>query len=166
MPNQSLPAGFHPIRRDRLPMETVMDSYKAKGKLSEPTVCPDCGAVYQAGRWQWLAAPKDAHQTTCPACHRVRDHFPAGYVDVGGEYFAKHEQEIMQLIKHREAKEKAEHPLQRIMAIEKTKQGAMVTTTDIHLARGIGEALHSAYQGELEFHFNSDQNRLRVNWSR
>jgi NMD protein affecting ribosome stability and mRNA decay len=166
MTNQSFSAGFHPIRRDRLPMETVMDSYKAKGKLSEPTVCPDCGAVFQAGRWQWLAAPKDAHQTICPACHRVRDHFPAGYVDVGGEYFARHEQEIMQLIKHREAKEKAGHPLQRIIAIEKTKQGAMVTTTDIHLARGIGEALHSAYQGELEFHFNSDQNRLRVNWSR
>ena len=75
-----------------------MDSYKAKGKLSEPTVCPDCGAVYQAGRWQWLAKPKDAHQTTCPACHRVRDHFPAGYVNVAGEFFAKHEAEIMQLI--------------------------------------------------------------------
>jgi NMD protein affecting ribosome stability and mRNA decay len=166
MTNLSHPAGFHRIRPDRLPMETVMDSYKAKGKLSEPTVCPDCGAVYRAGRWQWLAAPKDAHQSTCPACHRVRDHFPAGYVDVGGEYFTKHEQEIMQLIRHREEKEKAEHPLQRIIAIEKTKQGAMVTTTDIHLARGIGEALHHAYQGELEFHFNPDQNRLRVSWSR
>ena len=88
------------------------------------------------------------------------------HLDVGGEYFAKHEQEIMQLIKHREAQEKAEHPLQRIIAIEKTKQGTLVTTTDIHLARSIGEALHHAYQGELEFHFNSDQNRLRVNWSR
>jgi NMD protein affecting ribosome stability and mRNA decay len=166
MTNLSHPAGFHPIRRDRLPMETVMDSYKAKGKLSEPAVCQDCGAVFQAGRWQWLAKPKDAHQTTCPACHRVRDHFPAGYVSIGGDYFAKHEQEIMQLIKHREAKEKAEHPLQRIIAIEKAKQGTTVTTTDIHLARGIGEALHHAYQGELEFHFNPDQNRLRVSWSR
>lgn len=166
MTKQLPPAGFHPIRRDQRMFETVMDSYKTKGKLPEPTVCPDCGAVFQAGRWQWLAKPKDAHQTTCPACHRVRDHFPAGYVNVAGEYFAKHEAEIMQLIKHREAKEKAEHPLQRIIAIEKTKQGTLVTTTDIHLARGIGEALHHAYQGELEFHFNPDQNRLRVNWSR
>jgi NMD protein affecting ribosome stability and mRNA decay len=166
MANQTHAEGFHPIRRDRLPLETVMDSYKAKGKLSEPAVCQDCGAVFQTGRWQWLAKPKDAHQTTCPACHRARDHFPAGYVTITGEFFAKHEQEIMQLIQHREAQEKAEHPLQRIMTIEKSKQGTLVTTTDIHLARGIGEALHHAYQGELEFHYNPDQNLLRVNWSR
>jgi NMD protein affecting ribosome stability and mRNA decay len=166
MINQSSSSGFHPIRRDRLLQETIMDSYKAKGKLNEPTVCPDCGAVFQAGRWQWLAKPKDAHETICPACHRVRDHFPAGYVNVAGEFFSKHEQEIMQLIHNRETQEKAEHPLQRIMDIEKTKQGTLVTTTDIHLARGIGDALHHAYQGELDFHYNADQNLLRVNWSR
>jgi len=28
------------------------------------------------------------------------------------------------------------------------------------------EALHHAYQGELEFHYNPEQNLLRVNWSR
>ena len=83
-----------------------------------------------------------------------------------GEFLAAHEPEILQLIRHREAQKKTEHPLQRIMAIEKTKQGTLVTTTDIHLARGIGEALHHAYQGELEFHYNSDQNLLRVSWSR
>ena len=166
MTNRSHPAGFHPIRRDRLPLETVMDSYKARGKLSEPAVCPDCGAVFQAGRWQWLAKPGDAHQTTCPACHRIRDHFPAGYVSLSGDFFAQHEQEIMQLVHNREAQEKAGHPMQRIMAIEKTKHDTQVTTTDIHLARGIGEALHHAYQGELEFHYNSDQNLLRVNWNR
>ena len=96
----------------------------------------------------------------------MRDHFPAGYVSLAGEYFTKHEQEILQLIRHREAQEKAGHPLQRIMAIEKTKHDTLVTTTDIHLARGIGEALHHAYQGELEFHYNSDQNLMRVSWSR
>ena len=163
---QTMSAGFHSVRRDRLPLETVMDSYKARGKLAEPTVCPDCGAVFRAGRWQWLDKPKDAHQEICPACHRVRDHFPAGYVTLSGEFFAKHEQEILQLMCHREAQEKAEHPLQRIMAIEKTKHGTLVTTTDIHLARDIGEALHHAYRGELEFQYNSDQNLLRVSWAR
>jgi hypothetical protein len=39
-----------------------------------------------------------------------------------------------------------------------------VTTTDIHLARGMGEALHRAYQGELEYHYNPEQNLLRVIW--
>lgn len=166
MTNQSHPAGFHPIRRDRLPLETVMDSYKSKGKLPEPTVCPDCGAVFHSGRWQWLEKPKDAHQTTCPACHRIRDHLPAGYVSLAGEFLAAHEAEILQLIHHLEAQKKTEHPLQHIMAIEKTEHGTVVTTTDIHLARGIGEALHHAYQGELEFHCSPEQDLLRVNWSR
>jgi hypothetical protein len=40
-----------------------------------------------------------------------------------------------------------------------------VTTTDIHLARGMGEALHHAYQGELEYHYNPEQNLLRVIWT-
>ena len=160
------PAGFHPIRRDRLPLETLMDSYKTKGKLPEPTVCPDCGAVFHAGRWQWLEKPKDAHQVSCPACHRVRDKFPAGYVSLAGKFLTAHEAEILQLIRHHETREKTGHPLQRIMDIEKTEHGTLVTTTDIHLARGIGEALHHAYQGELEFHFSPEQNLLRVNWSR
>lgn len=56
--------------------------------------------------------------------------------------------------------------MQRIIAIEKNQQGTLVTTTDIHLARGIGEALHHAYQGELEFHYNPDRNLLRASWSR
>ncbi|MBI5430353.1 MAG: ATPase [Nitrosomonadales bacterium] len=160
------PPGFHSIRRDRLLQETVHDSYKIKGKLHEPTCCPDCGAVFHGGRWQWLDKPKDAHQATCPACHRVRDDFPAGYVSVSGEFFAAHDQEILSLIRHRETQEKAEHPLQRIMDIKKNGHGMQVTTTDIHLARGIGEALHHAYQGGLEFHYNPEQNLLRVSWSR
>ena len=71
----------------------------------------------------------------------------------------------MQQIRHHEAKEKASHPLQRIMDIEKTEHGTVITTTDIHLARGIGDSLHSAYQGELKFHYNPEQNLLRVSWA-
>jgi hypothetical protein len=70
------------------------------------------------------------------------------------------------LIRHHAEREKAEHPLQRIMEIDKTKVSTVVITTDIHLARGIGEALHHAYQGELEFHYNEQENLLRVVWER
>jgi hypothetical protein len=56
MTKQSQPAGFHPIRRDQRLLETAMDSYKTKGKLREPTVCPDCGAVFHAGRWSLAVA--------------------------------------------------------------------------------------------------------------
>lgn len=166
MSHSTHPPGFHPVRRDRLQQETLQDSYKSKGKLAEPTVCPDCGAVFHGGRWQWREKPQGAHSETCPACHRMRDRFPAGHVFIGGPFLDEHESEVMQLVRHHESREKAEHPLQRIMDIEKTEQGYQITTTDVHLARGIGDALHHAYQGQLEFHYNPDQNLLRVNWHR
>lgn len=158
-------SGFGKItRHDNLFQEQVHDAYKAKGKLHEPSVCTQCGAVFHDGRWQWLAAPKEAHRVTCPACHRMHDHYPAGFVNLKGEFFQTHRDEIMNLVHHHEQREREEHPLQRIMAIEAKPDETLITTTDIHLARGIGEALHHAYQGDLEFHYNPEQNLLRVNW--
>jgi len=159
-------AGFRPIRHDQLRPERVHDTYQLRGKLHEPTVCPECGAVFHQGRWQWIDRPAGAHETTCPACHRLRDHFPAGYVVIGGPYFAAHRDELMKLLRHHADKEKAEHPLARIIAVEDTAEGALVTTTDIHLARDLGAALHHAHQGTLEFHYNEGEALLRVHWQR
>jgi NMD protein affecting ribosome stability and mRNA decay len=160
------PPGFNLVRRDQLMQEAVHDTYQSKGKPPEPTRCPDCGAVFHGGRWQWMDAPAGAHETLCPACMRIRDRFPAGFLALSGDFLAANEAEIRQLISHHEDHEKAEHPLQRVMDIEETPDGLMVTTTDMHLARGIGEALQHAYQGDLEYHYNPDQNLLRVSWSR
>lgn len=158
-------SGFGRItRHDNLFHERVHDAYKAKGKLHEPSVCSQCGAVFHEGRWQWLPVTADAHQETCPACHRIHDHFPAGFLSMKGEFFQSHRDEIMHLVRHHEQRKRQEHPLQRIMAVEEKPGETLVTTTDIHLARDIGEALHHAYQGELEFHYNPEQNLLRVHW--
>lgn len=155
-----------PLRRDELRDELVHDSYKSKWKLAEPTRCPECGAVYSGGRWTWGVAPVDALQVTCPACRRVQDRFPAGYVMLEGEFLAGHCDEVLQLARHRAAMEKAEHPLERIMAIEDVAGGVQITTTDTKLARNIGEAVYSAYKGELEYHYNKEENLLRVHWAR
>lgn len=166
MSTRMLAPGFRRVRRDELRPERVHDTYKLRGKLPEPAVCTDCGAVYHAGRWQWLARPAGASEVTCPACHRGKDRFPAGFVHAGGEFFAAHRDELLHLLRHHEEKEKAEHPLARIMAIEDEAGGILVTTTDMHLARDLGEALHHAYQGELEYHYNEGENLLRVHWHR
>jgi len=158
--------GFHQIQRhDNIFKERRHDAYKAKGKPPEPALCPQCGAVFHEGRWQWRIAPENAHAETCPACHRIHDHYPAGFLKMSGEFFKAHRAEIMHLVRNHEKRENAEHPLNRIMAVEDKGSETLVTTTDIHLARGIGEALHHAYKGELEFHYNPEQNLLRVSWA-
>lgn len=158
--------GFQPIGREQLLQELVHDSYKAGHKLREPTRCPDCGAVFQHGRWIWGTAPADAHEERCPACHRIHDRYPAGFVMLKGEFLREHRNDILHLMRNHEAKEKAEHPLQRIIAIQDSADGVTVTTTDTHLARDIAHALHDAYKGELDFHYNKEDNLLRAIWTR
>lgn len=142
------------------------DPYRATAKPPEPAVCPSCQAVFTAGRWGWHKPPEDANQVECPACQRIHDKFPAGYVTVRGDFLAQHKDEIVALITAKEKRQKAEHPLQRIMAIEEVREGLQVTTTDSHLARGIGEALHEAYKGDLKLRYSRDENLLRATWKR
>ncbi len=169
-PSNAMPTAhttaFRPVRRDQLRPERVHDTYKLPRKLAEPTVCPDCGAVYRAGRWQTGERPAQAREHVCPACQRIRDDFPAGYVEIRGDFFSAHREEIVQLLRHHEQRETAQHALARIMAMTDTPYGVLVTTTDLHLARDLGEALHRAYQGDLAFHYNEGENRLRVTWQR
>ena len=142
------------------------DPYVATRKPAEPTVCPTCKAVFSEGRWSWQRPPAEAGAMTCPACQRIHDDFPAGYVMVKGEFIKDHRDEIIALVKSKEDREKAAHPLQRIMAIEDTREGLQVTTTDSHLARGIGEALHDAYKGDLKLRYSRDEDLLRAVWKR
>lgn len=153
-------------RNDRLIQEQVHDTYKLKNKLVEPTVCPACEAVYRGGRWQWGLAPAEATRQHCPACLRTQDRYPAGSVTLAGPFLQAHREEILNLARNHEEKEKAEHPLKRIMAIEPDGDGMLITTTDPHLARGIGEALHRAYDGELDFAYVDESDLLRVSWRR
>ena len=164
------PPGFQAVRRDQLRQEYEHDSYKSRYKPTEPSVCPDCGALFHAGRWQWDTPHADAAEVVCPACHRIRDHFPAGFLHVEGEFFTDHRNEVLALIRHHAEKERAEHALARIISIKEGNEAGddklLVTTTDIHLARDLGEALHHAYRGQLDFHYNDAENLLRVHWQR
>lgn len=142
------------------------DPYRAALKPPEPTTCPKCHATFTGGRWSWDAAPEDSYHHICPACQRIHDHFPAGYVTIKGEFFRDHRDEIVALIENHEKTEKSRRPLQRIMGMEDTREGFQVTTTDSHLARGIAEALHGAYKGDLKLRYSRDENLVRATWKR
>ncbi|HEY4997723.1 MAG TPA: hypothetical protein VII36_01195, partial [Usitatibacter sp.] len=81
-------------------------------------------------------------------------------------FLAAHRDEIIALVTAKEGSAKAEYPLQRIMAIEDVHGGIQVTTTDSQLARGIGEALQEAYNGDLKVRYSADENLLRATWKR
>ena len=102
-----------------------------------------------------------------PACDRIQDRCPAGFLTLGGEFFAEHTTDILNLVRNVEEKEKAQHALKRLMAIEDQGDGTVLATfTDPDLARAAGEAIHSAYQGELDFSYQESEFLLRVTWKR
>jgi hypothetical protein len=155
-----------PLRGEGVFVEREHDPYHAKAKLAEPTVCPRCGAVFRQGRWQWAERPASPHAVLCPACQRLRDHYPAGYLTLEGDFFREHRDEVMRLVQHRAEHAQAEHPLQRVMGIETRDDKTIVTTTDPHLARNIGEAVQRAWRGEVDFRYEQGQTLLRVHWRR
>ncbi len=156
----------HQPRRDSMYEERVTNPYRARGKWPEPTTCPECGAIFHNGRWQWGEAAQEAEQHPCPACQRIHDRVPAGELTLGGVFFTDHRQEILNLIHNAESDARAEHPLKRIMDIEEGEDRTVITFTDVHLVHGIGEVLHHAFQGELDSRYTEEDDLLRVSWSR
>ena len=157
------------VKRESVQPANEADPYRAATKPPEPSVCPKCHASFMGGRWTWTkpAANDDVGEMTCPACQRIQDKFPAGYVTLKGEYFKQHKDEIVALLQAVEKKEKAERPLQRIMGMDEKKDGTFeVTTTDSTLARGLGEALHEAHKGDLKVRYSRDENLVRAVWKR
>ena len=154
-------------RGDRLIKERIHDPYMTRVKLSEPTVCPSCTVVFESGRWTWMATlPPDANEELCPACRRIRDKVPAGFLTLGGTFFKEHREEILNLLHNKVDSERREHPMKRIMAMEEQENKLVVTFTDTHLPRGVGEAVERAYEGKLDIHYEPEAGIVRVAWER
>jgi hypothetical protein len=140
------------------------DSYHPEAKPKGVAVCNECHAVYRRGRWRNEDAPADAQQVVCPACQRIRDGFAAGHVTLSGEFLSRHHDEILALVQNEERHEHARHPMERIMAIDDKPGATSITTTGVHIARRIGEALQRAHHGSLDIQYGPDETSVRVQW--
>jgi len=167
--NTTTPATLAPVGSDRRYRDRIFDDprhdpYQAKGKYKEPVVCRGCGAVFHHGRWAWATAPVGAPTAECPACHRIRDRQPAGFITLTGARSADEREALVHIARNVEKHEKAEHPLHRIITIEQDAEEMRVTTTDTHLPQRIGERVKHARKGTLEIVYGPDEYVVRVHW--
>lgn len=146
------------------------DPYRRRQKLPEPTVCPDCGVAFAAGRWAWpslsATAGPEVNRSICPACQRIKDGLPAGIVDLVGAFVVEKAEEIRNLVRNVEGAEKSKRPLERVMEIGKSDEGLQIKTTGIHIARRIGEAVSAAFKGELQIQYGDGEHTVRIRWLR
>ena len=160
------PPGGATHYRDRIFDDKRVDPYQPRGKYREPTICTDCDAVFRRGRWTHGSTSDGAHRDRCPACRRIHDKLPAGWVTLEGAFYTEHRKELLQLVRHEAENERSEHPLNRIMDVEEQPDRAIVSTTDIHTPHRIGAAIQRAYQGELQERYGHDEYSVRVVWRR
>jgi hypothetical protein len=156
-----------PARSSRLVADHVSDPYKREPKHVQPVVCPDCGVIFQKGRWQWTQRhPKGAARETCQACRRIKDGYPGGILTLRGAFVLAHLPEIIAVARNVEKSEIADHPMHRIMAVEERRDRVVIKTTDIHLPGRIGRALVRARKGELDLKYDRGAYFVRADWTR
>jgi NMD protein affecting ribosome stability and mRNA decay len=153
-------------RKDRLIKDNRKDTYIDQIALKDFAACSKCNAVYTNGRWTWKTTEHITSKTTCPACRRISDNYPAGYIEIKGNFFLSHSTDILNLVNNVERLEKSERPLERIILINEGKNKTVITTTGIHVARRIGEALSRSYQGNYNFKYADGEKSIRVFWER
>lgn len=148
------------------------DPYLLKAFPHDRAICARCGAVYHDKRWKLLEkapvapAKTKAVRVVCPACQKIRDAFAAGYVTIQGGFLKNHRDDILRLIKNKEAHAVRYNPLDRIMAIRQKTGVIDVTTTTEKLAQLIGRMIKKAFAGKVVYKWSSDVKLARIIWTR
>lgn len=143
------------------------DVYLPKRGLLEESLCKGCGLVYRNKRWQFATIQgRPRSEVLCPACQRMEDHNPGGVVTLSGPYLVSHKEEILNTIKHEEAKSREKNPIGRIMEITEEAGQITVTTTEDKLAQKLGREVYKSQKGELHYRWSHDQSLVRVEWMR
>lgn len=149
------------------------DVYLPKRGLEEKSFCKTCGALYHNKRWytdeaelRTLREEAGINKVVCPACQRIEDGNPAGIVILSGGYVAKHARDILNAVKHVEAKSMLKNPLGRIMEVKEAENMITISTTEDKLAQKLGREIFKAHHGELHYQWSHEENFVRVNWKK
>ncbi|MFO1078060.1 MAG: BCAM0308 family protein [Planctomycetota bacterium] len=139
------------------------DSYAAAVKLADSLVCDDCNVVQNGGRWYWGAPPfGEVRGGRCPACRRIHDRCPAGTIRLPLALAADRD-DMVRHLQALAAAERAEHPLERIIAIDTRDDALWITTTGIHIARRLTRWLERHVKAMPRIHY-TEEHEMRVEW--
>ena len=135
-------------------------------KASAALLCEHCGVVLQGGRWSWIDPPPEgARRGSCPACTRIRERKPAGTIRLRGEDFATHQEEIAGLARNQEELERPEHPLERMIQVQATPDGLILTTTGVHLARRIANGLERRFHRQARIRYPGQPETVHIDFA-
>jgi len=139
----------------------------------EPAICKSCGLVYHEKKWvrdeslrKKLEKEGGVHYVICPACRKENQHYPMGIVELTGNFWYSHQNDILNLIKNEEKRAIGKNPLERIMEIKEKKDMLSIETTRESLAKRIGKVLEKAYKGKLRYTFSGGEKMIRIEWHR
>jgi hypothetical protein len=185
-----------PVTRAALKEAEVMEKYKERkwsgekgkkfghvGRAEDPyelvegqeaAACTQCHALYQGKRWFFdnqmydrLAGTDQGREVLCPACHKIKDRYAEGILTLSGEFFARHQEEIVKLLTKEAERVSKRSVMDRVIRMGSEEGGKLVveTTTD-KLAQHLGRAVYKAYKGDLHFRWGEVDRFVRVYWSR
>jgi NMD protein affecting ribosome stability and mRNA decay len=113
-----------------------------------------------------LRTAATTRKALCPACRKIRDHYPEGIVTLRWPDLDEHEAEIRGLIVNEEARALAVNPLARVMKIVTFSEQEMeIQTTSDQLAQRIGRELVRAFGGKATYRWAHKDMLLRVEWT-
>lgn len=93
-------------------------------------------------------------------------HMANGIVDVRGEFYRAHRDEIMHLIDLTVENVRSTHPFEGILSREEERDALVLEVTSAKLAERLGKMLNRVYGGHTEFAMMHDTGQARVFWER
>ncbi len=100
------------------------------GKLKSPLFASNAGPCTTRAAGHGMPDRPVPEEIICPACLRIHDKNPKGFVTLKGAYKTQHRDQVMGLISDTEAQKRC---LARMVTIEDRAEGLVVLTTDAHL---------------------------------
>jgi hypothetical protein len=153
-------------RKVDLDTDTYLPKLAPKGIIK----CAGCAAFYHRRHWtlarpEGFEEPIHTHPVFCPACLKIRDHFPGGELELRG-FGAEDKREIARILRNEETRAREKNPLERIMRLQETSAGWKVDTTTEKLAQRLGRSIKKARGGKVAFKWGHNNKFIRVVWEK